>query len=97
MRTIHWLGAGLSSIPGIRRLAAKNFKLIVWNRTLSKAEKSINHVKSEQVKAQKYDFIDLENQIKIIETIINEIFENIPEEKLKFFLEKSIKEQVDGI
>ena len=62
MRTIHWLGAGLSSIPGIRRLAAKNFQLIVWNRTLSKAEKSIDHVKSEQVKAQKYDFIDLENQ-----------------------------------
>ena len=33
----------------------------------------------------------------LINGFINEIFENIPEEKLKFFLEKSIKEQVDGI
>ena len=33
----------------------------------------------------------------LINGFINEIFENIPEEKLKSFLEKSIKEQVDGI
>jgi len=33
----------------------------------------------------------------LINGFINEILENIPEEKLKFFLEKSIKEQVDGI
>ena len=33
----------------------------------------------------------------LINGFINEIFENIPEEKLKFFLEKSIMEQVDGI
>jgi saccharopine dehydrogenase (NADP+, L-glutamate forming) len=29
--TIHWLGAGLSSTPGIRRLAAGATPLIVWN------------------------------------------------------------------
>ena len=29
--TIHWLGAGLSSTPGIRRLAAAAAPLIVWN------------------------------------------------------------------
>ena len=33
----------------------------------------------------------------LINGFLNEIFENIPEEKLKTFLEKSIKEQVDGI
>ena len=33
----------------------------------------------------------------LINGFISEIFENIPEEKLKLFLEKSIKEQVDGI
>ena len=77
MRTIHWLGAGLSSIPGIRRLAAKNFKLIVWNRTLSKAEKSIDHVKSEQVKAQKYDFIDLEKQIKENDIVVSQLSANM--------------------
>ena len=33
----------------------------------------------------------------LINGFLNEIFENIPEEKLKTFLEKSIMEQVDGI
>ncbi len=33
----------------------------------------------------------------LINGFINEIFENIPDEKLKIFLEKSIKEQVNGI
>ena len=33
----------------------------------------------------------------LINGFINEIFENIPEQKLKIFLEKSIKEQVNGI
>ena len=33
----------------------------------------------------------------LINGFLNEVFENIPEEKLKTFLEKSIMEQVDGI
>jgi saccharopine dehydrogenase-like NADP-dependent oxidoreductase len=37
MSTIHWLGAGLSSAPGIRRLAASDRPFVLWNRTLSKA------------------------------------------------------------
>ena len=32
-----------------------------------------------------------------INGFLNEIFENIPEEKIKNFLEKSIKEQINGI
>ena len=48
MKSIHWLGSGLSSIPGIRRLASNNNNLTVWNRTFSKAQKSIDHVKSRQ-------------------------------------------------
>ena len=35
---IHWLGAGLSSTPGIKSLAEQGHALIVWNRTLSKAQ-----------------------------------------------------------
>ncbi|MDP6354395.1 MAG: saccharopine dehydrogenase C-terminal domain-containing protein, partial [Planctomycetota bacterium] len=37
MPTIHWLGAGLSSVPGIRGLAASGRPFVLWNRTLSKA------------------------------------------------------------
>ena len=61
MQNIHWLGAGLSSIPGIRRLAKKDVYLTVWNRTLSKAKKSVDHVNSQKVKAKKYNHEELEN------------------------------------
>ena len=33
----------------------------------------------------------------LINGFLNEIFENISEEKIKNFLEKSVKEQIDGI
>ncbi len=39
--TVHWLGAGLSSVPGIRRLARSSLPLTVWNRTLEKAESAL--------------------------------------------------------
>ena len=34
---IHWLGAGLASVPGIRRLIAKGYPLHLWERELEKA------------------------------------------------------------
>lgn len=41
MSRVHWLGAGLSTIPGIRRLANTDQPMIVWNRTLDKATAAI--------------------------------------------------------
>ena len=41
MPTIHWLGAGLSSVPGIRRLAQSQRSFALWNRTLSKARAAL--------------------------------------------------------
>ena len=62
MKHIHWLGTGLSSIPGIRRLAENLENFTVWNRTLQKAEASISHVNKTNVKAKKFD---LNNIIKV--------------------------------
>jgi saccharopine dehydrogenase-like NADP-dependent oxidoreductase len=39
---IHWIGAGLSSVPGIRRLAVGELPLIVWNRTVDKAHEALS-------------------------------------------------------
>jgi saccharopine dehydrogenase-like NADP-dependent oxidoreductase len=44
MAIIHWLGAGLSSAPGIKRLIGNGLELWLWNRTLSKAEAVIEHM-----------------------------------------------------
>jgi len=55
MKHVHWIGTGLSSLPGIRRLAKNLDNLTIWNRTLEKAENSINHVNKNNVKAKKFD------------------------------------------
>ena len=41
--TIHWLGAGLSAVPGIIELAKKETPLVVWNRSLPKAEQALKN------------------------------------------------------
>ncbi len=46
--TIHWLGAGLSSVPGIKRLAKGQYSLIVWNRSLAKAQNTLAGIEDEK-------------------------------------------------
>lgn len=46
MPRIHWIGAGLSSGPGIRRLAQCGHDLLLWNRTLSKANQILDGLES---------------------------------------------------
>ncbi len=38
MARIHWLGTGLSTRPGIRRLIERGHTMTVWNRSVEKAE-----------------------------------------------------------
>ena len=64
MKHVHWLGTGLSSIPGIRRLAENLDNLTVWNRTLEKAQISINHVNKTNVKAKEFDIDKIFNETK---------------------------------
>ena len=39
--TIHWCGTGLSSVPGLRRLIEGGNKVVVWNRTVAKAQEAV--------------------------------------------------------
>ena len=87
MTNIHWLGAGLSSIPGIRRIALNNQNLTVWNRTLSKAEKCIDHVKSDGV-SSKNDT----SKTSSIKTYIHPRFSN-PNKNFKV---KNIRQKIFG-
>ncbi len=41
---IHWCGTGLSSIPGLRRLIDAGHPVIVWNRTVEKAQESVGDI-----------------------------------------------------
>lgn len=42
--TIHWVGTGLSSIPGLRRLLGGKTPVTVWNRTVEKAESAVGEL-----------------------------------------------------
>ena len=42
--TVHWCGAGLSAIPGLRRLIKDGYDVVVWNRTLEKATEAVGDI-----------------------------------------------------
>ena len=89
MHHIHWLGSGLSSLPGIRRLASGNYKLTVWNRTLSKAEFSINHVQSNSVSAKQLDLIQLSKSLEAGDIVVSQLSANMHLEIANICLEKN--------
>lgn len=39
--TVHWVGTGLSAVPGLRRLLAGKTPVVVWNRTVDKARDAV--------------------------------------------------------
>lgn len=45
--TIHWCGTGLSSGPGLRRLIASGAKVVVWNRTVEKAQELVGDLSAD--------------------------------------------------
>ena len=89
MSHIHWLGAGLSSIPGIRRMALSNNKLTVWNRTLTKAQNSISHTNSEKILAKKLDLEELSKSLKIGDIVVSQLSANMHIKIAQICLEKN--------
>ena len=88
MQHIHWLGTGLSSIPGIRRLAENYDYLTIWNRTLEKAEHSINHVNKQNVVAKKFDIDSLSQILKAGDIVISQLPANQHVDIAKLCLKK---------
>ena len=93
---IHWLGVGLSSPPGILYLKDEGYELLVWNRSVDKAQSLLEN----KVNINYLDFLNLSNQldendlIKLMELGVNcigisldgsteEVFENIKGKKTK--------------
>ena len=88
MKNIHWLGSGLSSIPGIRRLASNNYNLTVWNRTLPKAEKSIDHVKTDNVAAKTFNINEIAENVEQGDIIVSQLTASMHLDIAKICLEK---------
>ena len=45
--TIHWVGTGLSAVPGLRRLLKGGTPVAVWNRTVEKAREAVGDLTSD--------------------------------------------------
>jgi saccharopine dehydrogenase (NADP+, L-glutamate forming) len=72
--TIHWLGAGLSSVPGIKRLAKGNTALTVWNRSLEKAQNTLKDIKDNNQQAvdiKQLDWQILKQGVKAGDVVIS--------------------------
>ncbi len=57
--TVHWLGAGLSSGPGIVALAERRGNVVLWNRTVEKAEAVKARAGSAELQVRVLDMSDL--------------------------------------
>lgn len=69
-KTIHWLGAGLSSLPGIKRLAAGDTPLVLWNRTLDKAQRLLADV-AEDLAIKQLDWPALEASVQAGDVVVS--------------------------
>jgi len=70
MSTVHWLGAGLSSLPGIRKVALSGQKLVLWNRTLEKAQQAVTSLKID-IPVKQLDWSSLEQEIQAGDVVIS--------------------------
>ncbi|RKF13465.1 saccharopine dehydrogenase [Roseovarius spongiae] len=59
--TIHWCGAGLSAIPGLRRLIQAGHEVTVWNRSVEKAEAAVGDL-TQRIQAFDMDALTAEAQ-----------------------------------
>jgi Saccharopine dehydrogenase and related proteins len=73
MQHIHWLGTGLSSIPGIRRITQNYENVTIWNRTLEKAQQSISHVDKQNVIAKSFDKESLTSVLNAGDIVVSQL------------------------
>jgi len=57
--TIHWCGTGLSAVPGLRRLIEAGQDVVVWNRTVEKAQEAVGDL-TDKIRAFDIDTLSAE-------------------------------------
>lgn len=67
---IHWIGAGLSSVPGIRRLARGDLPLIVWNRSPDKARAALSGLE-DKAEARPFDMAVLRDAVRAEDIVVS--------------------------
>jgi len=57
--TVHWCGAGLSAIPGLRKLLTDGVDVCVWNRTVAKAQDAVGDL-TDNIKTFDFDALSVD-------------------------------------
>ena len=86
MSRVHWLGTGLSSIPGLRKLLKKGYETFVWNRTVEKAQNLLGDLTNN---IYKFDFNELEKQTTSGDVLISMLPANYHLDVANFCLKKN--------
>ncbi len=70
MPTIHWVGTGLSAIPGLRRLIENAHQVVVYNRTVSKATEALKGLEG-KYQAQTFSLKTIAESAKTGDVVIS--------------------------
>ncbi len=71
MRRVHWLGCGLSSSVGVRRLISRNVPLTLWNRNLEKAYNMVQGLPNSHVCIERFDLDRLQSLINADDAVVS--------------------------
>lgn len=67
MKIIHWVGAGLSSGPGIERLIMLGCNIVIWNRTKGKAD----DISNGRAETREYSLAGLNSCLKAGDIVVS--------------------------
>jgi saccharopine dehydrogenase-like NADP-dependent oxidoreductase len=70
MATIHWAGTGLSAIPGLRRLIKNGHRVIVYNRSIEKAQQAIAGLNSD-TQVVEFNIDTLKNNLSSADVVVS--------------------------
>ncbi|MGB1238829.1 MAG: saccharopine dehydrogenase family protein [Pseudomonadales bacterium] len=68
MQTIHWIGTGLSAIPGLRRLIEAKYDVIVYNRSVDKAQQAVGDLTDKIVK---FDLAEMSSHVAAKDVVVS--------------------------
>ena len=70
MATIHWLGTGLSALPGLRSLIGGGYSVVVYNRTVEKATKALSAVEGDY-QIVEFSLETIEQRVKAGDVVVS--------------------------
>jgi saccharopine dehydrogenase (NADP+, L-glutamate forming) len=70
MAQIHWLGTGLSALPGLSSLIRSGYSVVVYNRTVEKATQALSAVKGDY-QIVEFSLGNIEQRVKAGDVVVS--------------------------